>query len=136
MSLVHVSRRGFLSRAFGIGAASAVPADVQAAISPEQAWIILEQQWEYNGEFFVEDGESVRFQLFHSEAEAAAECLRLFDEFCATEAVAEFPDEVATYLEPGTYDPAEVTWDQLRAAGYRGPYRIQALHPPHRKSPP
>lgn len=133
MNSNEVSRRVFLSTAVGVGATGAVPSEIPPTLFPERAWIILEQNWEHNDEFFVPDGESARFQLFYSESEALSECRRLCDEFCATESPAEFLDEMESYLESGTYDPEQVTWDQLRAAGYPGPYRVQTLHTPDRK---
>lgn len=136
MNSNDVSRRGFLSTAVGVGAAGAFPAETPHSDFPERAWIICEQSWEHNDEFFVPDGEHAHFQLFYSESDAVAECRRLFDEFCAIESPEDFRDETETYLEPGSYDPAEVTWDQLRAAGYEGPFRVQALHTPSRKAPP
>lgn len=136
MNSNDLSRRGFLSTAVGAGATGAIRAEIPTTSFPEQAWIIVEQDWEHNDEFFVPKGEFAHFQLFYSESDASAECQRLSDEFWATESPAEFLDEIESYLAPGTYDPAEVTWDQLRAAGYRGPYRVQALHTPDRKSPP
>ena len=115
--------------------AAAIPSQVPAARFPEQAWIILEQGWEHNDEFFVPGGELAHLQLYYCESEAAAECLRLAEEFFATEPPTDYHDEMASYLAPDTYDPEEVTWDQLRAAGYQGPFRVQALHIPHRKPP-
>jgi hypothetical protein len=135
MSSQDVSRRGFLSTAVGIGTTGAIPSEMPATSFPERAWIILEQHWEHNDEFFVSDGEHAHFQLFYSESDAVAECRRLCDEFCATESPADYRDEMESYLEAGTYDPDQVTWDQLRAAGYPGPYRVQALHTPDRKAP-
>lgn len=117
------------------GTAAAIPGQESAARFPEQAWIILEQDWEHNDEFFVPGGEFAHLQLYYCESEAAAECLRLNEEFFTTEPPTDFRDEMESYLEPDTYDSEEVTWDQLRAAGYRGPFRVQALHIPNRKSP-
>ena len=117
------------------GAGAATPPQAPATRLPKQAWIILEQDWEHNDEFNVPQGEFAHLQLYYSESEAAEECLRLNEEFFATEPPTDFRDEMESYLEPDTYDPEEVTWDQLRAAGYRGPFRVQALYIPNRKSP-
>ena len=117
------------------GAGAATPPQAPATRFPEQAWIILEQDWEHNDEFFVPGGELAHLQLYYCESEAAAECLRLNEEFFTTEPPTDFRDEMESYLEPDTYDSEEVTWDQLRAAGYPGPFRVQALHIPNRKSP-
>jgi hypothetical protein len=118
-----------------VGAVAAIPQQAPATRFPEQAWIILGQDWEHNDEFFVPGGELAQLQLYDCESEAAAECLRLNEEFFATEPPTDYHDEMASYLESDTYDPEEVTWDQLRAAGYQGPFRVQALHIPHRKPP-
>ena len=117
------------------GTAAAIPQQAPATRFPERAWIILEQGWEHNDEFFVPGGELAHLQLYYCESEAAAECLRLAEEFFATEPPTDYRDEMESYLAPDTYDSEEVTWEQLRAAGYRGPFRVQALHIPHRKSP-
>lgn len=52
---------------------------------PERAWIILEQNWEHNDEFYVPDGERANTELYYVESEATAECLRLTEEFLAAE---------------------------------------------------
>lgn len=136
MNSNDVSRRRFLSTAVGVGAGGAIPTETQQSSFPEQAWIICEQSWEHNDEFFVPDGEHTHFQLFYSESDAVAECRRLFDEFCAIESPEDFRDELETYLESESYDPAKVTWDQLKASGYEGPFRVQAMHAFTRKGPP
>jgi hypothetical protein len=105
----------------------------QAAKLPQQAWIIVEQNWEHNDEFFVPKGESAHFTLFYSEVEAQTECQRLGDEFFAKEPPEDYLDEMETYLGADSYDPDKVTWDQLRAGGYQGPFRVQALHMLNRK---
>jgi len=133
MNSNDLSRRGFLSTAVGVGA---IPGQEPVSQFPERAWIIVEQHWQHNDEFFVPDGEYTHLQLFYSEAEAVAECRRLNDEYFATESPDEYRDEMERHLEAETYDSTEVTWDQLRAAGYRGPYRVQDLHTPTRKPPP
>ena len=116
------------------GTDAAIPGQATVTRFPEQAWIILGQDWEHNDEFNVPGGEFAHLQLYYSESEAAEECLRLNDEFFAAEPPTDYRDEMESHLEPDTYDPEDVTWDQLRAAGYRGPFRIQALHIPNRKS--
>lgn len=55
------------------------------------------------------------------------------DDFWELESPADYYDEMESYLASETSDPDQITWDQLRAAGFRGPYRVQALHLPHRK---
>ncbi len=102
---------------------------------PEHAWIILEQQWEHNDEFFVPEGEHAHCNLYYSESAAADECCRLNAEFFTTEPPVDYCYEMERYLDPEVYDPETVTWDQLRAAGYQGPYRVLELHTPLRKSP-
>lgn len=102
---------------------------------PEQAWIILEQQWEHSDEFFVPEGEHAHCDLYYSESAAADECRRLNEEFFTTEPPIDYRDEMEGYLDPEIYDPETVTWDQLREAGYPGPYRVLELHTPLRKSP-
>ena len=115
------------------GAHAAPPSHAPKENFPERAWIILEQNWEHNDEFYVPDGEEAHGELYYVESEATAECLRLTEEFFATEPPDDYLDEMESFLEPDTFDPEEVTWDQLRAAGYRGPYRVHALHNPVRK---
>lgn len=115
------------------GAHAAAPAHAPHENFPERAWIILEQNWEHNDEFYVPNGEEAHGELYYVESEATAECLRLMEEFFATEPPGDYLDEMECFLEPDTFDPEEVTWDQLRAAGYRGPYRVHALHTPVRK---
>lgn len=132
----EVSRRGFLSTAVGVGATGAIPAQEPVPQFPEQAWIIVEQHWEHNDEFYMAGGECAHLELFYSKAQAEVECRRLNEEFFAMEPPEDYWDEMECYLESGTYDPAEVTWDELRAAGYRGPYRVQVLNTPTRKPPP
>ncbi|MDB5385324.1 MAG: hypothetical protein JWM11_970 [Planctomycetaceae bacterium] len=129
-------RRGRRSNAGGTRTANVVPTNAPASNFPDQAWIIVEQNWEHNDEFFVPKGESAHLSLYYSETEAQTECQRLNDEFFAQEPSDDYLDEMETYLEPDSYDPDEITWDQLRAAGYGGPFRVRALHTPNRKPPP
>ncbi len=117
------------------GTDAAIPSRAPATRFPKKAWIILEQGWQHNDEFYAPEGELTHPELYYCQSEAAAECLRLNEEFFVTEPPTDFRDEMESYLEPNTYDPEEVTWDQLRAAGYRGPFRVQALYIPNRKSP-
>ena len=133
MNTNDVSRRGFLSAAVAVGTPGAPPANDPATQFPERAWIVLEQHWEHNDEFNVPHGEYAHFQLYYCKAEADAACQRLNEAFFAVEPPDDYLDEMETYLAPGTYDHDEVTWDQLRAAGYPGPYSAQALHTHPRK---
>ena len=133
MNSNEVSRRGFLSTAVGVGATGTIPASESPQQFPAQAWIIMEQCWQYNDEYYFADGDCAHLTLFYSKDEAAAECRRLCEEFFATESPEEYSDEMERYLDPDSYDPAEVTWDQLREAGYDGPYRIEELHTPNGK---
>ena len=127
MNSNDLSRRGFLSTAVGAGATGIIPASESPQQFPERAWIIMEQRWQYSDEFYLADGGCARLTLFYSKDEAAAECRRLCEEFFATESPEEYSDEMESYLDSDSYDPAEVTWDQLRDAGYEGPYRVEEL---------
>lgn len=131
----EVSRRGFLSTAVGVGATGAISASESPHQSPERAWIIMEQRWHYNDEYYLADGGCAQLTLYYSQDEAAAECRRLCEEFFATESPEDFRDELESYLDPDSGEPSEVTWDQLLDAGYAGPYHVLELHTPTRKPP-
>ena len=136
MNSNDLSRRGFLSTAVGVGATGGISAAASPHQTPERAWIIMEQRWHYNDEFYLADGGCAHLTLYYSKDEAAAECRRLCEEFFATESPEDFRDELESYLDPDSYDPSKVTWDQLLDAGYEGPYRILELQIPTRKTPP
>ena len=134
MNSRDVSQRKVSATGEDARAAAAIPCQAPVSRFPEQAWIILEQDWQHNDEFYAPEGELTHPELYYCESEAAAECLRLNEEFFATEPPTDYRDEMERYLESEPFDPEEVTWDQLRAAGYPGPFRVQALHIPNRKS--
>ena len=126
-----VSRRRFFTQFVAAGTGSlarlvtaAVPAQ---EASPQQAWVIMELGWEYNDEFTYPEGEFLRSNMFLNKAAADAECERLCAAFFATETPEEFEIDLEGY-HLAARDPAAVTWDEVRAAGFPDPYYVQLVH--------
>ncbi|MFO1045857.1 MAG: hypothetical protein U0941_29085 [Planctomycetaceae bacterium] len=102
---------------------------------PQQAWVIMELGWEYNDEFTYPEGEFLRSNMFLNKASADAECERLCVEFFAAETPEGFEVDLEGY-HLADRDPATVTWDELRAAGFPDPYFVQLVHAAEEPFPP
>ncbi|MBS1983330.1 MAG: hypothetical protein JST16_04085 [Bdellovibrionales bacterium] len=87
----------------------------------------MELGWEYNDEFTYPDGEFLRSNMFLNKAAADAECERLCAAFFATQTPEEFEIDLEGY-HLAARDPATVTWDEVRAAGFPDPYYVQLVH--------
>ena len=134
-----LSRRRFFTHLVTAGAgslvrliAAAVPA--REAIPPQQAWVILELGWEYNDEFTYPEGEFLRSKLFFDQATAETKCQRLCAEFFAAATPDEFEVDFEGFHLAGR-DPATITWDELRAAGFPDPFSVQLVHSVEELSP-
>lgn len=95
----------------------------------------MELGWEYDDDFTYPEGEFLRPRMFLDQASAETECQRLCAEFFA----AETPEEFGVDLEGNHLadrDPATVTWEELRAAGFPDPYYVQLVHVAEESSPP
>ena len=126
-----VSRRRFFTNLVTAGTgglarlmAAAVPS--QQGL-PQQAWVIMELGWEYNDEFTYPEGEFLRSNMFLNKASADAECERLCAEFFARETPEAFEVDLEGY-HLADRNPATVTWDELRAAGFPDPYYVHLVH--------
>ena len=119
MNLEPMSRRAF----FGRAAAAPAAAAVSRGPAPARAWVICEQGWEYNDEFTYPEGERVGDRVYFDRAEADRECRRRCEAFFAGESPQAFEADFAAY--DGDRDTA--TWDDLRAAGFPDPHRVQEL---------
>lgn len=133
MTSNEASRRGRRSNAGGTRTANTVRSGRLTPNLPDQAWIIVEQDWEHNDEYFVPRGANAHLTLFYSKSEAQTECQRLNDEFFARTWTTIFDEEIETYLEPDSYDP-DSHLGPASAAGYQGPFRVQALHTPQQEA--
>lgn len=134
-----VSRRRFFAHIVTAGAgglarlmATAVPS--QQGLS-QQAWVIMERGWEYNDEFTYSEGEFLRSNMFLSKAAADAECERLCAEFFVAETPEQFEVDLEGYHLAGR-DPATVTWEELRTAGFPDPYYVHLVHTAEESTPP
>ena len=129
MTVPPISRRGF----FGQAAAGATLGQVTSPPPPTQAWIIVALGWEYNDEFTYQVGEYPRDDIYFDRATADAACQRLCDEFYAAQTPEEFELDWDSYrdeLPEERMDAADVTWEELRAAGFPDPYYVMKLtHP-------
>lgn len=118
MSGNAISRRDlFLMAAAGPLAAAPAP------LKPAQAWIIVEQGWEYNDEVSYPEGEYVQPQLFYDQAAAQAHCQHLCEEFFGEQTPLEFEVDFEAY----GCDIETATWADLLQAGFPPPYRLQEL---------
>jgi hypothetical protein len=88
--------------------------------------VITELRWEYNDEFTYPAGEFLRLNMFFDKESAEAECQRLCAGFFAAETPEEFQVDFEAFHLAGR-DPATVTWDELRAAGFPDPYFVQLV---------
>lgn len=95
----------------------------------------MELGWEYNDEFTYPEGEFLRSNMFLNKASADAECERLCVEFFAAETPEGFEVDLEGY-HLADRDPATVTWDELRAAGFPDPYFVQLVHAAEEPFPP
>jgi hypothetical protein len=125
-----ISRRAFFGQAAVAPAAGLLHPVVE---KPKSAWIIVMLNWEYNDENSYQQGEMPLDRLFYDKEEADRECQRLCDEFFGREPTEEFSPEVENYMW-GTpeyarpdFDPADVTWDQLRENGFPDPYYVMEI---------
>jgi hypothetical protein len=123
-----LSRRSF----FHSLTAGATAAATGPPAPPREAWILLAQGWEYNDECSYPEGEYARDELYYDRAAAEAECQRLCADFFAAQTPVEFEVDWTSYdLDRGAdFDPASVTWDELRVAGFPEPYSVQRLTVP------
>eukprot|EP00456_Euglypha_rotunda_P061892 TRINITY_DN518_c0_g1_i8.p1 TRINITY_DN518_c0_g1~~TRINITY_DN518_c0_g1_i8.p1 ORF type:complete len:141 (-),score=34.99 TRINITY_DN518_c0_g1_i8:234-656(-) len=134
-----LSRRRFFTHLVTAGTgrlarlvAVAVPA--REAVPPQQAWVITELGWEYNDEFTYPEGEFLRSKLFLDKASADAECQRLCAEFFAAETPEEFEMDIDSF-HLADRDPATITWDELRLAGFPDPFSVQLVQTAEELSP-
>lgn len=90
--------------------------------------------WEYNDEFTYPEGEFLRSKLFLDKASADAECERLCAEFFAAKMPDEFEVDIDTF-HLADRDPATITWDELRIAGFPDPFSVQLVQTAEELSP-
>jgi len=124
------SRRNFFRRAAGAAAlGSRASPDISAL--PQEAWIIVARNWEYNDEFTYEAGESALAKVYFSLGDAQAECLRLCDEFFAGQTPTDFEADFCLYLpeQSGSpeFDESAVSWDELRDGSFPDPFYVQPM---------
>ena len=95
--------------------------------------------WQYNDEYSYAEGEYARADLFYDLATAEVECRRLCEEFFTRlyPTPASFEPDWDSYRDNLDLDPdmdeSEVTWAQLREAGFPDPYFVQELTIPGRE---
>lgn len=124
-----LSRREF----FGQAPASAA-AGLAASQPPPQAWIIMEVDWKFHGEYSFAEGERAGFTLYYDRSAVDAECRRLNDEFYGRETPDEFQLDWAFYFPddlPHGKSEVDITWDDVKAVrGWRDPYFVRELTVP------
>lgn len=115
-------------------AAAGTASGMLGAGRPRQAWIVVEQGWEYNDEFHYPEGEYPRSRLFSQRTDAEAECRRLCERFYAEQTPAEFEVDWSAYgpdrlFAPGG-DEESVTWQEIREQGFPEPFFVMELTAP------
>ncbi len=95
---------------------------------PRQVWILLGTEWEYNDELTFAVGTSPEPTWYPTAAAAEAACARRNLQFFTVDypTPADFEPDWDAYGGPPD-DPAAVTWDDLRAAGFSDPYTVGVL---------
>lgn len=134
MTIPPISRRGF----FGQAVAGATLGQVNSPPPPRKAWTIVALGWEYNDEFTYQAGEYPRDDIYFDRAAADAECQRLCDEFFAAQTPEEFELDWDSYrdgLPEERADADDLTWDELREAGFADPYYVLELTHPGATTP-
>ncbi len=123
-----LSRRAFFGQAT-VGAA--VGAVTATAVRPERAWIIMAVDWQHNDEWSSPEGAVPRAALYYDYEQAQTACQRLCDEFFTVEypTPLDFEPDWRDYDLPRgpDFDESQVTWAELRAAGFEDPFFVKEL---------
>lgn len=95
---------------------------------PQQVWMILGTEWEYNDELTFAVGTSPELTWYPTAAAAEAACVRRNHQFFTVDypTPADFEPDWDAYGGLPDY-VAAVTWDALRAAGFADPYTVGVL---------
>ncbi len=126
-----LSRRAFFGQATAGSAAAAVTI---AAPPPPRAWILVWIDWQYNDEYSYAEGTSVSTELYYDRAAADVACRNRCDQFFQLDypTPADFQPDWDAYdlTRDPDFDEAQVTWAELRRAGFPDPYFVLELTVP------
>ncbi len=126
--LTPCTRRQF----FGHAPAGAVAAFLGGE-PPPRAWIVIEENWEYNDEFTYSVGELAHDALYYDRAAAEAACRNCNADFYRHQSPDDFGLDWSLYFPdglPGDKLECDVTWDEVKAAGWTDPYFLRELTVP------
>jgi hypothetical protein len=121
----QISRRAFLGQT-AVAPAAGIAATPER---PQEAWVIVATNWQYNDEYTYPEGEEVLPKVYFDQQAAEEECRRMCEQFFAGQTPLDFEVDFESYRHELPKDVTEetVTWEQLCSAGFPAPYYVQEM---------